>query len=328
MLAQTFGRLRQEAEGRRGVRFERVYDYRPDELWAALIEPEQIRGWLGETDLDLREGGGGTVKLGERQTATLNVRRLEPGRLVEYDWRFGNEPPSILRLEIEPRAKGTLLVLDHRRLAADDATGYAAGWHSHLDALELLLVGRRHNWQERFDELQPQYAERAEELPPDAGIGSLSQDGVRRRVRFERLLPAPQERVWDALVRPDELSVWLGAEHVELEPRAGGRVNVRWSDGEEMEGTVEVFEPPRRLAYSWHERRDRSVVSFELAPSPAGTRLVLDHRDLPADGAVSFGSGWHAHLDSLAAHLDGRDHDFWARYRELMPLYEDLAETL
>jgi uncharacterized protein YndB with AHSA1/START domain len=328
MLAQTFGRLRQEAENRRGVRFERVYDYRPDELWAALVEPEQIRRWLGEADLDLREGGGGALRLGEKQIATLSVRRLEPGRLVEYDWNFPNEPPSILRLEIEPREKGTLLVLDHRRLTADDAVGYAAGWHSHLDALELLLVGRRHDWAEGFNELQPHYAERADELPADPELGSLRQEGARRGVRLERVLLAPPERVWDALVRPDEVSAWLGAEHVELEPRVGGRVYVRWSEREAMEGTVGVFEPPRRLAYSWHERRDGSVVSFELADAPEGTRLVLDHRDLPADGAVSFGSGWHSHLDWLEAHLDGREHDFWARYRELNPLYEDLAAAL
>ena len=54
MLAQTFGRLRAEADGTVAVRFERVYDYTVDELWAAITEPEQIRGWLGETELEGR----------------------------------------------------------------------------------------------------------------------------------------------------------------------------------------------------------------------------------------------------------------------------------
>jgi uncharacterized protein YndB with AHSA1/START domain len=327
VLAQTFGRLRQETNERRGVRFERVYDYRPDELWAAVTEPEQIRGWLGEADLELREGAGGTLKLDE-MTATLTVRRLEPGRLVEYDWNFPDEPPSILRLELEPREKGTLLVLDHRRLAADDAPGYGAGWHSHLDALELLLVGRSHDWQDRFNELHPGYVEQAAELSCDPGIGEVRRERERSGVQFERVLEAEPTRVWDALVEPRDLAVWLGAERVELERRVGGRVFVRWSDREAMEGVIEEIEPPRVLAYTWHERGNRSIVRFELSRTDAGTRIVLDHRGLPPGSVVSFGAGWQSHLDWLGAHLDGREHDFSARYRELTPVYEDLAAAL
>ena len=253
MLTQTFGRLRQEAEGRRGVRFERVYDYPPDELWAAITQPEQLRGWLGEPDLEVSPGGGGTLKLDDGMTAELTVRRLEPGRLVEYDWVFPNEPPSILRLELEPRDKGTLLVLDHRRLATDDAVGYAAGWHSHLDALELLLVGGTHDWDAGFEQLRPGYEARANELPDDPQLAALRRDGERRGARFERVLDAPPERVWAALVEPDQVRRWLGAEHVEVDTRPGGRVVVRWSDRESMEGVVEAMEPPRLLSYSWQE---------------------------------------------------------------------------
>lgn len=164
MLAQTFGRLRAESDDRRAVRFERVYDYRPEELWAAITDPEQLRLWLGEADLDVSEGAGGTVKFSEAEIAELRVRRLDPGRLVEYDWIFPNEPQSVLRLELEPRGSGTLLMLDHRRLAADDIVDYSAGWHSHLDALELLLTGRGYDWQARFDELRPTYTDLAAEV--------------------------------------------------------------------------------------------------------------------------------------------------------------------
>jgi uncharacterized protein YndB with AHSA1/START domain len=161
MLTQTFGRLRAEGADRRAVRFERVYDYRPDELWAAITEPEQIRGWLGEAQLELEEGGGGTVAFSEDEIATLRVRQLEPGRFVEYDWSFPNEPDSVLRLELEPRGEGTLLTLDHRRLAVDDVVAYSAGWHSHLDALERVLGGGEHDWKARYQELLPAYREQA-----------------------------------------------------------------------------------------------------------------------------------------------------------------------
>ncbi len=164
MLAQTFGRLRSEADGGRAVRFERLYDYRPDELWAALTEPEQLRGWLGEADVDLRVGGEVVLRMGGENggTANLRVRDLDPGRMVEYDWSWSGEDTSILRFELEPRGNGTLLVLDHRRLAAEDAPEYGAGWHSHLDGLALQLEGCAHEWVDRYRVLLPEYLEQAE----------------------------------------------------------------------------------------------------------------------------------------------------------------------
>lgn len=55
-------------------------------------------------------------------------------------------------------AGGTLLVLDHRRLDADAAPGYAAGWHAHLDALEELFGSTTSDWYARYQTLRPHYA--------------------------------------------------------------------------------------------------------------------------------------------------------------------------
>jgi hypothetical protein len=42
-----------------------------------------------------------------------------------------------------------------------------------------------------------------------------------------------------------------------LEPRLGGRLFERTSAGDEIAwGEVTVWEPPRRLGYLWHLRRD------------------------------------------------------------------------
>ena len=169
MLTQTFGRLRQEAGEHCGVHFERVYDYTVDELWSALTDPAQLRGWLGTTELDLRVGGEVVVRFAEDETVRGVVRQLEPKRLLEYTWNIHDEPQSILRIELEPRDRGTLLVLDHRMLAVAQATGYGAGWHAHLDGLEHRLGGREHDWDARFAELLPAYRKQAAELPEAAG---------------------------------------------------------------------------------------------------------------------------------------------------------------
>ena len=51
MLEQTLGRLRKESEERRGIRFERIYDYTVEELWRAWTNPSQLRTWLGDVEI-------------------------------------------------------------------------------------------------------------------------------------------------------------------------------------------------------------------------------------------------------------------------------------
>jgi uncharacterized protein YndB with AHSA1/START domain len=164
MLAQTFGRLTRESEDRATVHFERVYDYRQHELWSALTEPEQLRGWLGDAEVDLRVGGRIVIRFGDTadEVAQGTIRELDPPRLLEYDWTFPGESDSVLRLELQPRGEGTLLVLDHRRLPRAAAAGYGAGWHAHLDGLDALLAGASSDWDSRFAELLPDYKAAAE----------------------------------------------------------------------------------------------------------------------------------------------------------------------
>src|SRR5919106_3021644 len=122
-------------EDRCAVRFERLYDFTADELWRAISEPEQLRGWLGPTSRwTLVPGEEYELDVGGRTWGRL--REVQPGRVLELDWNHGDELQSVLRLEVVPREHGALLVLDHRRLARDQAAAYGAGWHSHLDALQ------------------------------------------------------------------------------------------------------------------------------------------------------------------------------------------------
>src|SRR4051794_11118092 len=52
---------------------------------------------------------------------------------------------------------------------------------------------------------------------------------------------APPGGVWEAIGEPGALAEWLG-DQVELEPREGGEVRVRFEDGEERRGEVELVE--------------------------------------------------------------------------------------
>jgi uncharacterized protein YndB with AHSA1/START domain len=95
-------------------------------------------------------------------------------------------------------------------------------------------------------------------------------------------LPAPPERVWEALTEAHQLSTWFGA-RVDLEARPGSRARFRWPDGRERMAVVESAERPRFLALRWapFERlpdgRSASVgtgrIEFTIAGTDQGSSL-------------------------------------------------------
>jgi uncharacterized protein YndB with AHSA1/START domain len=105
--------------------------------------------------------------------------------------------------------------------------------------------------------------------------------------------------VWTA-----RISTWWPADHtvtgaddlhVVLEPREGGRIYERTRDGVEHDwGWVTAWEPPGRLAYRWHLKRDRSdATEVEIRFLPLGTertRVEIEHRDWERLGAE--GQSW------------------------------------
>jgi len=96
---------------------------------------------------------------------------------------------------------------------------------------------------------------------------------------------------------------WWPADHtasgepdlrVVLEGRIGGRIFERTADGTETDwGEVVAWEPPHRLAYLWHLRRDRAdatEVEIRFAPDGEVTRVEIEHRGWERLGAL--GQEW------------------------------------
>jgi uncharacterized protein len=161
------GRLREDGE-RCAVRFERLYDFTVEELWRALTDPEQLRGWLAHVrSLDLLIGGTVRFEFDADEEVYGEVLAVAPGRLLEYTWRYPGEDESVVRFELVPQEHGTLLVLDHRRLNREAGAGYGAGWHAHLDMLEATLGGETLEWVPRYRDLRPTYEAQAAELGAD-----------------------------------------------------------------------------------------------------------------------------------------------------------------
>ena len=90
-------------------------------------------------------------------------------------------------------------------------------------------------------------------------------------VTIVRTIEAPPEAVFAAFVQPDKIALWWGPDDgpvlsAEIEARVGGRFHIRFrlaEDGSEhgSSGTLEVFDPPRRLVMSWAWDDSRSRVA-------------------------------------------------------------------
>jgi|SRR5215469_4936510 len=142
------------------VRFERWYAASLTDLWDALTHPDRMRRWLG-AEVSIEAWVGGSVRLRWEGADEMRgvITALEPGQLLEYTWNeaaLGVE--SLVRFELRSEGTGTVLVLAHTRVPAEQGPGFAAGWHGHLDALAAVLAGQPADPHERFRELRPQYA--------------------------------------------------------------------------------------------------------------------------------------------------------------------------
>lgn len=165
---------------------------------------------------------------------------------------------------------------------------------------------------------------------PMPDLGTYDRDTL----TLHRDLPGPVARVWAYLTDAQRLAEWLaegpvgpgvGAparltfDHDRLTPHPDP-VPERFAgaDGYVLDGTVTVWDPPVRLAFTWPEpSAPASEVTFDLAPLGDRVRLTLTHRRIGHDPGtrVGFGAGWHTHLDVLDAKLQGvTPGPYWPAY--------------
>ena len=128
-----------------------------------------------------------------------------------------------------------------------------------------------------------------------------------RIVALHRDFPSDQRALWEALTEAERVSDWLTPISGDL--RSGGRYQLEGN----ASGTIEVCQPPAKIAVTWEFGGNVSWVDVELARLDAGTELRLEHSmtldDAPEEhwrkfGPGATGVGWDMSIVGLAAHLD------------------------
>jgi len=207
------GALRND-DDRCAVRFERLYDFTPAELWSAITDPERLSRWLARAQVEPGEGGQISLDFDGGATEGGRILAWDEPRVLEYEWRFAGEQESVVRFELLPQEYGTLLVLDHRRLGRSSGMGYAAGWHAHLDALAGAL--ELSDWERRYEELLPTYRAQADELGWNRRETSPVREALYRgdRAAAEAAAEGTDLDLFDAaaLGRPERLRELLDAD--------------------------------------------------------------------------------------------------------------------
>ena len=65
----------------------------------------------------------------------VELRTVEPERVLELDWSPPGEQTSLVRVELASDGDGTKLVLDHRRIEAELGMRYMRIWNARLGRL-------------------------------------------------------------------------------------------------------------------------------------------------------------------------------------------------
>lgn len=134
-------------------------------------------------------------------------------------------------------------------------------------------------------------------------------------IRFQHVMPAPIDTLWEYLTNPSYLSTWLA--NARFEQREGGWVDLmfdveampeRKKGGAHIVGVVSVYAPPHMVAYSWNDAdhpETKSHVRMELEKDGGKTRLKITHEGLSPEQLAECSADWATHVTILESLLKG-----------------------
>ncbi|TPM98906.1 SRPBCC domain-containing protein [Mesorhizobium sp. B2-1-5] len=127
-----------------------------------------------------------------------------------------------------------------------------------------------------------------------------------RTVVVERQISHPPEKLWRALTQPHLIEEWLMKN--DLNPVVGHRFYLSTAWGGVLDCEVLAVEPHKTLSYTWNLAHQdptfdlRSVVTFTLTPTPAGTHLRMEQSGFRPEQRRAYGGakmGWPKFLEKL-----------------------------
>lgn len=277
-----------------------------DKVFAALTDAAALKGWFAEhAEISPKVGGPwrfwGKHNLGTPRSANAAdlLVAIDPGKSLRYSSMIGDIPTEVILSVAEGKDwQGNL-----GTKASVKQTGARAlpGLRSQelVEDFWRLALGNLRAFVTGGDELcRPDLADPKPEI------------------RVSLQIDAPAAKVFRALLAPEALKVWLGA-NATVEPKVGGTYRYGWKykvNGKDVEGgPTRILElvQDKRLVSDWLDwRGDDSVtgqkVTWTLEPAGTGTQVTLVHDGFTR--ATDFGDypfGWQGFAQSLKGYVEG-----------------------
>jgi uncharacterized protein YndB with AHSA1/START domain len=141
-----------------------------------------------------------------------------------------------------------------------------------------------------------------------------SDDAITQEIEIRR----PAERIFDALIRPEELLKWWRAAgkfevtKVESDLRPGGKWRMHVHSASRnavltVAGEYRAIERPHLLAFTWireQEDKTETLVEWSLEETDGVTRVRVTHSGLNTEALRDRNSGWPLIVTLLKAHIE------------------------
>ena len=260
-----------------------------DRVYKALTDNAELEAWFTEhANISLSEKrydfwGRFTPEAPDREAGKHTLLAHEAGKYLKYGWHLEGKDTTV-EIWLLARDARTVLLVKHEGAMPEDF------WFLSLENLRRYLDGKPVD--ARVDFSQPMLGD----------------------IRHEIEIDAPPEKVFPALIRPDQLERWI-ATNAHVEPRVGGDYDFGW--GMPPHKIVELVEN-ERLSLSGLMGENENILTWTLEGSGGKTRLTLVHSgfapDQPNEGLwlgwrnfqnwlrsmVEYGEGWQPPITQLS----------------------------
>jgi uncharacterized protein YndB with AHSA1/START domain len=141
-------------------------------------------------------------------------------------------------------------------------------------------------------------------------------------ITIQRVIHASIERVFEALITPDDLVKWHNAgegwttPYAEVDPMIGGKIKIGYAGPDdkvafEFTAFITDLVRPTRLAYRLGMEEvisgDDRMVTFDLAEVDLGTKVTLELELEMINDKELQRHGWTAHIDHLQKLLEVKE---------------------
>ena len=117
-----------------------------------------------------------------------------------------------------------------------------------------------------------------------------SENNVMKTIRQKHFIQASPEEVFTAITNPFTIELWSGYPAI-METREGSEFSL--FDGD-ITGRNVRFIKNELLIQQWYfgERPEVSLVTISLKPHEKGTRVILEHTNVPDEDWEEIEEGW------------------------------------